>query len=436
MTDLRKPPDDAATGTAGATSVGTSAGTAGPAPGDGARGGRRSGGSGLLAEILTGSAMLTLLSIVAALGVGALLIIFSDPDVQTALGYVGARPSDTFRFAWEAVSSAYAALFSGSVVDFGEFTVGRALRPLAATITNATPLIAAGLAVALPFRAGLFNIGAEGQILVGATLAAYVGFAFDLPVGVHLLAGIAAGMLGGAVWAGIAGVLKATTGAHEVITTIMLNYIARYLVTFLLTLTAFQRPGRSDPISPIVGENAQLPVLVEGTRMHAGIVLSLVAAAFVWWLLERSTIGFRYRMVGLNPHAARTAGTSVARTYATVMLLAGALAGIAGCAQVLGTERYLTTGSSGGLGFDAITVALLGRSSPKGVVAAGLLFGALKAGSVSMQTRTGTPIDLVLVLQSLIVLFIAAPPLVRAIFRVPIHARPELSGGASTAGVS
>jgi simple sugar transport system permease protein len=385
---------------------------------------RSTAGQRFWRELATGSAMVTVLSVVLALFIGALLIIVSDPGVQDAASYFFSRPDDTFSAAWQSVSSAYAALFQGSLINFQEYSIGRALRPFAETLTYATPLIAAGLAVALPFRAGLFNIGAEGQIILGAIFAGYVGFAIDLPIVVHVAAAVAAGMLGGAIWAGIAGVLKAKTGAHEVIVTIMLNNIARFLIVYLLATTVFQRPGRADPISPFVYESAELPRFFEATRLHVGFLLAILAAVFVWWLLERSTLGFRLRAVGYNPNAATTAGMSVTGTYVAVFLIAGALAGLAGASLALGTERHLTPGISGGLGFDAITVALLGRSNPWGTIAAGILFGALRAGGVTMQARTGTPIDIVLVVQALIVLFIAAPPLVRAIFRIKVRA-PE-----------
>ncbi|RJK95287.1 ABC transporter permease [Vallicoccus soli] len=383
-------------------------------PGEGPAGLR-----GLRDAVLGGSALLTLLAVVLALVVGAVLIVFSDQEVLDTLGYLTARPSDFLSAAWDSVSGAYSALFQGAVVDLQADTTSAALRPITETLTLAAPLIAAGLAVALAFRAGLFNIGAEGQIVLGAVCAGYVGFAWDLPVVLHLVVALAAGLLGGAVWGGIVGVLKARTGAHEVITSIMLNYVARFLLAYLLTTAAFQRPGRSDPISPFVDGAAQLPrFLGEGFRLNLGFPLALAAAAGVWWLLHRSTVGFRFRAVGANASAARTAGISVERSYTGVMLVAGGLAGLAGTTLVLGNERYLTGGISGGIGFDAITVALLGRGSALGTVLAGLLFGGLRAGGVLMQARTGTPIDIVLVVQSLIVLFIAAPPLVRSIFRV------------------
>jgi general nucleoside transport system permease protein len=368
---------------------------------------------------LRDNVVLTALSVLLALAVGAVLIVVADPDVQDASAYLFSRPGDALGAAWDAVWTAYVALFQGAFFDPGAATFTAAIRPVTESLVFAVPLIAAGLAVGLAFRAGLFNIGAEGQIILGAVFASYVGFAWGLPPVVHVAVALAAGVLGGAIWGGIPGFLKARTGAHEVITTIMLNNIARFLLAYLLSTAAFQRPGRNDPISPQVADNAELPLLLGGwSRLHAGLLVVLAAAAGVWWLLNRSTIGFKFRAVGANPWASRTAGIRTGTTTFLVMAFAGGLAGLAGAFQILGTEKALTGGISAGIGFDAITVALLGRGNPVGIVLAGGLFGALRAGGVTMQARTGTPIDIVLVVQSLIVLFIAAPPLVRAIFRV------------------
>ncbi|UER53700.1 ABC transporter permease [Kineosporiaceae bacterium SCSIO 59966] len=364
-------------------------------------------------------AVLTLLSIVLALVVSGVLIAIADPDVQESAGYFFSRPTDMLSAVWQSVSSAYAAMFRGAVFDPGAGSVTGAIRPLTESLVVSAPLIAAGLAVGLAFRAGLFNIGAEGQIILGAVGAAYVGYAVDLPVVLHLVAALLAALLLGGLWGGISGILKARTGAHEVITTIMLNNIARFLLAWLLSTAAFQRPGRNDPISPPVEETAELPLLLGSwSRLHLGFVLAVLAALAVWWLLGRSTLGFKLRAVGASPSAARTAGIRTGTMTFAAMAIAGSLAGLAGAFQVLGTEKSLTGGISAGIGFDAITVALLGRGNPFGIVAAGILFGALRAGGVTMQARTGTPIDIVLVVQSLIVLFIAAPPLVRAIFRL------------------
>jgi simple sugar transport system permease protein len=215
------------------------------------------------------------------------------------------------------------------------------------------------------------------------------------------------------------GLLKARTGAHEVIVTIMLNYVAGYFLLWLLGTTAFLRLGRQDPLAPEVRESARLPHLFgPELRANFGFIIALVAAAVIWWLLNRSTWGFRYRAVGANASASRTAGISVARVTTSVMFIAGALAGLGGAVQVLGSEYAMTSGIGGSFGFDAITVALLGRATPVGTVFAALLFGALRAGGLTMQSSTETPLDLVLVIQALVVLFIAAPALVKAIFKL------------------
>ncbi|WP_354178781.1 ABC transporter permease [Arthrobacter sp. UYP6] len=390
--------------------------------------------SGRLRRILTGNAVVSLLAVLLALIIGGILIAATDEEVGKSASYFFSRPGDLLSAAWSAASGAYIALFQGSVVNTEAETFSRFIYPLTQTLTVATPLIFAGLGVALAFRAGLFNIGAQGQIVIGATTAAWVGFTLHLPAGLHLLLVILAGAIGGALWGGIAGLLKARTGAHEVIVTIMLNYIAIQLATFLLTTPAFQRPGSNNPISPQLDDSAMFPKLLSGSfRLHWGFVLAIAATVFVWWLLNRSTTGFELRAVGANPAAARNAGISTTKGYVLVMLIAGALAGLAGVSQVSGTERVLTGDVAASFGFDAITVALLGRSSPWGTLAAGILFGAFRAGGVTMQTSTGTSIDIVLVVQSLIVLFIAAPPLVRSIFRIPPPGALKTSGKRMTA---
>jgi simple sugar transport system permease protein len=351
--------------------------------------------------------LVSLSAIVLALVVGAILIIVGDDQVKTTIGYFGAAPMDTISAALSAVGEAYKALAVGAL---GGVT------PITESLTQATPLICGGLAVSLAFRTGLFNIGAQGQLIAGAVLAAYVGFAWHLPPVLHLVLAVVAGLIGGALWGGVVGLLKARTGAHEVIVTIMLNYVALYLLQWLLTTTTFRRPGRTDPISPVVDSNAQYPQF-GSTRLHVGFILALLAAAFVWWLLNRSTVGFELRAVGANADASRTAGMSVGRAYVIAMLVAGALAGLAGTQQVLGTDLPLTDGVAATVGFDSITVALLGRGTPLGTVLAGLLFGALNAGGLQMQLITQTPLTLTTVLQAVIVLFVAAPALVRSVFR-------------------
>jgi simple sugar transport system permease protein len=304
--------------------------------------------------------------------------------------------------------------------QMGELPGARMITPLTDTLTASVPLIFAGLGLSIGFRAGLFNVGGQGQIVVGAILCAWVSFALHLPAGLHVVVAIVAAAVGGAAWGFIPGILKAKTGANEVIVTIMLNSVAIYLVSYLLTLKSWQRPDSNNPISPIVDSTAMYPKIF-GDRFstHLGFILAVLSAAGVWWLMERSTLGFKFRAVGANPEAARTAGINVNAAFVWVMVISGAMAGLAASAQVVGTEKVLTAGVAATVGFDAITVALLGRSKPLGTLLAGLLFGGLRAGGYLMQAKTGTPIDVILVVQSVIVLLIAAPPLVRAVFRLP-----------------
>jgi simple sugar transport system permease protein len=373
----------------------------------------------------------TAAAFVLAFAVGAVLMVVSDTEVRRTYSYFFARPSDAITATWDKVGGAYHALLAGAVGGYG---------PMTQTTAQAAPLICAGLGVALAFRAGLFNIGAQGQAIWGAVLAAYVGFSWHLPPVLHLVVAIVAGLVGGGVWGGIVGWLKARAGAHEVIVTIMMNYIASGMLAYLLTSTAFQRPGRTDPISPIVDWNATLPRL-EGGQLHLGFLLALAAAGFVWWLLERSTVGFAIRAVGANPHAAATAGMSVARTTVIAMVLAGALAGLAGVQAALGPSASgvpvpLSAGIVGSVGFDAITVALLGRSRPFGTVLAGLLFGALHAGGLAMQSVAQTPLTLTTVLQALIVLFVAAPALVTKLVPFVKTRQPRPVGPAAEGGLT
>ncbi len=383
---------------------------AGPPPTDGRSDGGPGGLPGRLGAIAN-SLIIPVLALVTALVVGGLVIVFSDPDTLSAWGSFFSDPLGALEASWNVVYDSYDALWQGSLGSAGG--IGR-------TLVEATPLALAGLSVALAFRAGLFNIGAAGQLVIGATCAGWVGFTWDLPAAIHLPLAIVAGFVGGAAWGGIAGVLKARTGAHEVITTIMLNYISYLLLNYALRSDAFQPTGRDDLISKTVADSARLPEVSFGDiTVHAGVFLALAAAVGVWWLLERTTIGFHLRSVGANPYAAHYAGMSVAAMYVLAMVLAGGLAGLAGTVNILGRPSFsLTGGYYSFVGFDAIAVALLGRANPAGVLGAAVLFGALRAGSTSMQAATSTPVDIIIVIQALIILFVAAPALVRSIYRI------------------
>ena len=375
---------------------------------------------------LPGQLVLPFLAVFTAMLIGAFIIVLSDPAL---LALWTSDPLKAIAGSVRAVLEGYGALITGALGSPGDYVrafasgdieqIKLAFRPISETILAATPLIFTGLAVALGFRSGLFNIGAEGQLYLGAIVATFVGFSIHgLPLFIHLPLTIAAGFLGGALWGFIPGILKARTGAHEVIVTIMLNYIAYSLVTWVLRQSFYQRPGRSDPVSPIVDPSAVIPPLIDGLRMNWGFVLALIAAALVSWLLYRSTLGFEFRAVGLNPSGARYAGMNISRTLVLTMSICGGLAGLAGATEIIGVNKAMTPGFSPGYGFDGIAIALLGGSSPLGVVLAALLFGGLRAGATPMQAATGIPIDLVVVIQALVIMFVAAPALIREIYRI------------------
>jgi general nucleoside transport system permease protein len=301
------------------------------------------------------------------------------------------------------------------------------------TIVFTIPLITAGVAVALPFRSGLFNIGAEGQFLAGAIACTAIGIKFSALPGVLLLPMVLiGGMLAGAFWAGIAGVLKATVGAHEVVTTIMLNYVAQWLLRYLIIGGPLQLAAGTSKSSPI-GPGAELATILPNSntmivfglpasvyRVHTGLVIALVAAAVFAILLWRTSLGYEIRAAGQSQKAARYAGISVRRTIIVSMLIAGAFAGLAGAIQIAGVDHNLTDKYfSDTTGFDAIAVALLGLGSAVGIVLAALLFGALHAGGSVMQADAGISNSLVLVLQALILFSIAANFLSAIKLRIP-----------------
>ena len=303
---------------------------------------------------------------------------------------------------------------------------------LSETAVWATPYIFAGLAVAFAFKGGLFNIGAEGQLAFGAVSAALIGYALpgwlhtSLPAYIHIPLAVGCGMLAGAIWGGIPGALKAYTGGHEVINTIMMNYIALNITSFLLN-----GPMRDpDPLNlsartPEIALSARIPPLfnIPGMRVHWGFVLALLVAVFIWWLLWKTTLGFEIRTVGANPDAAKYAGINVKKTIVLTMAISGALAGLAGAIEVTALNYRHELGFSSGYGFDAIAIALLGKTNPYGEILAAILFGAMRNGGTRMQFLTQIPTDIISVIQALILLFVAADAIIRFIYH--IHARQE-----------
>ncbi|RLE25655.1 MAG: ABC transporter permease [Actinobacteria bacterium] len=353
----------------------------------------------------TNALVLPALALASALIIGIFVIALSDIDRIQDGDWGGIVTT---------IIDAYRALFEGAFFSLKGFNE---------TLVATTPLLLAGLAVAITFRAGMFNIGGTGQMLMGGLFSVWVGFTMSGPGILQVPLAVLAGMVGGMLWGIIPGFLKARAGVHEVISTIMLNFIASSFVLWVLKTNAFRREGRQDPISKLVDDEGRLPRLFgflgrPELRAHTGFLIAICAAIFFWWLLERTTLGFEIRAQGANPHAARYAGMKPGFLIIVTFAMAGGFAGLAGATEVIGTQGRATQTFAGGIGFDAIAVALLGRSTPVGTVLAALLFGALQSGGQKMQVETGVPVDLVLILRALIVLFIAAPQLMKFVWRV------------------
>ena len=374
-----------------------------------------------LKEILSGGLTRTVLSVILGFVVGAFFMIVSNKEFLQSVGYFFADPLASLRAAGDVVSAGYGALFKGAIYNSNAETFEAAIRPLTETLRLAGPLIAAGLGIGLGFRVGLFNIGGTGQLISGMIWATFVATRIELPPVFHFIVAILAAIVGSALVGAFVGFLKARTGANEVITTIMLNYVIVSFFNHLLLdnnlLQGATAGGhtKSDPAF----ETARLPNLFgENFALNLGFILSIVAVIIYWWLMERSTIGFRLRAVGFNSSAARTAGINVEGTYILALGLSAAFVGIAAANQALSSTGGVTPTTHAGIGFDAITVALLGGSTASGILLAGLLFGAFKAGASAIQIEGISP-DVLGIVQGAIVLFIAAPPLIRAIFRLP-----------------
>ncbi len=294
--------------------------------------------------------------------------------------------------------AAYSALFQESLTNYYGFSN---------TLTKTTPLLLTSLGVLVALKAGQFNIGGEGQIYMGGLGSALVGlYVKGLPLVIHLPLGLLVGFLFGAVWGLIPGYLKAVRGINEVITTLLLNYVAQNLISYLVSGPMIE-PGAPSPFSPKLAQTAQLPTILPQTQTHAGILIALIAAGILWLLFLRSPLGYQIETVGQNPIAARYAGLSVERTIMLVMAVAGGLAGLAGSSEVMGLKYRLFENFSGGYGFDAIAIAFLSRGSVPGVVFTSLFFGALRSGANVMQRTADVPLTIVYAIQGLTVLFIA-----------------------------
>ncbi len=335
-----------------------------------------------------------IVAVIGALIVGAIIILLSSL-------------ATTGELEWGLALQAYSDLVEGA---FGS------MRGIQFTIASAAPLVLGGMAVGLGFKAGLFNIGAQGQFLMGAMGSAAVGaWVAGASPWIAVPVAVLSGAVLGAAWGFIPGALKAWTGAHEVVTTIMLNFIAGAVIGYLIT-GPLEAPGFNFSRTGDLG-NAALP-LIPGTNLHIGVLLAFGLVPVVWWVLWKTTLGFEIRTVGANPDAARYAGMNPAFLTILTMSLCGMLAGLAGAGQILGISGFMTASYGTSIGFDSISVALLGRANPFGIAAAALLFGALRAGSGLMQIQAGIPVEIIDVIQATILLFLACDVVIRRWLRI------------------
>jgi ABC-type uncharacterized transport system permease subunit len=373
-------------------------------------------------------AVVPILAVLSAFLVGSVFMFITDIE---NLKTFPTDPVGTVISGIRNIGNAYYALVIGAFGDPTKIVaavgtndpkvLAAAIRPLTETLVAASPLIFTGLAVAIAFRSGVFNIGVEGQFIMGAMGATVAVLVLrDLPPPILLILALAIGTLTGAAWGFIPGFLKARTGAHEVITTIMLNYVAANLVLFALRSDFLRQPGNDAPISKVLSTIVRVPLIVDlpAIRLHFGFIVALIMAAIVSWFIFKTTKGFELRAAGFNLHAARYAGMSAGGSIMLAMTLSGGLAGLGGSFEVLGTAGQMTNDLSAGFGFNAIALALLAGNRPLGIVAAALLFGALRTGGGLMQVKTGIPLDLLVFIQALVIMFVAAPILVRSIYRM------------------
>ena len=383
--------------------------------------------------------LLPILAVFTALVIGGIIIAFSDLNTLAAWGNFFHNPLGALLTTLVTIRDAYTAMFIGAFGNPAEIfkqlgiwiKTGESkqllaeIRPFSESLVISVPYILAGLGVAIGFQCNLFNIGAEGQLYIGGLATAFIGYAVHgLPWFIHAPLAILAGALAAGIWGFIPGFLKARFGAHEVINTIMMNYIAFRLTDYLLSGPMKSKGGI--PVTPDVLPTAYLATLFPSpVRLHWGFFIALALAGVVYWLLYKTTFGMEIRMVGANPKAARYAGISVARTIALTLAISASLCGLAGSIHLLGVDHRMVRAFSPGYGFDALALALLGNSHPLGVVVASLLFGFLRGGAARMQSVAGTPVEIIRIIQGMVIVFIAAPEIIRGLYRLPSSRRQK-----------
>ncbi len=381
----------------------------------------------------TNQVVVTFYGLVIALVVGGIMLTFSTPQTLHAVSTLFDHPGASLATIFSTIGDTYRDLFTGSIVDpsqlWHSITTNSqwalTFTPIAGTLNQATPLIVAGLGIGIGFETGVFNIGGASQVTLGAVCAAWVGVDVSMPAPWHVIAVMLAGVAGGALAGAIPGVLKAFTGAHEVITTIMMNYVVGFLLGWILVTPwlGIQQPNQGNSISKTLPASAQLPHLFGPVLpVNVGLLIAVAMVGVAWWVLDRSTMGFRFRITGASPHAAKTAGINAKRTLIVVFLVSGGFCGLAGTVQFAGSDLYLQWGGPQGyaifIGFTAITVALLGRNRPVGILVGAILIGALTFGAFNVEANDGISTDLTTVIEAVMLICVATPALVARIFHL------------------
>jgi ABC-type uncharacterized transport system permease subunit len=378
-----------------------------------------------LEESSKNSITIIFFAIFTGLLLGGILAAATSMEIYAEFGKsFGAGISASFSLIWKTYSSLFIGAFGtpskmiASLRGGDSAAILAAFKPFLESLVVTTPYLFTGLAIAMGFRAGVFNIGAEGQLYMGSIMAGWAGWTFKgLPPIVHIPLALGVGILAGGLWGFIPGWLKAKTGAHEVINTIMMNYIAFNLVEYFIA-GPFQDPKEAYK-TPFILESAHLyRFFAAPMRFHIGFFIAIAVAILLWYVLFKTTWGFEFRSVGLNPHASKYAGINSPLITILAMTVSGAIAGLAGATEILGVTFRQTQALSTGYGFDAIAIALLANNHPLGVIITAMLFGFMRSGSRLMQLQTGIPIDIISILQALIIFFIAAPAIIRTIYRL------------------